>query len=695
MKNIKLLITIILSIILSIPLSLIIQFKVFSLSNILKINIFLLLLISIFIFYILSHFIFKIKDIYNFIYKKRYIISLIVLIILVLGKFNGSSIGMWNKEIEPNNKIDTTIVGTNRYIRSDEWLVNTPFAISQQYNDYKYFSNIPRAEKTDMFSTIFVPIKDIIVLARPFNIGYLLLGEEYGLSFYWYGRLIALLLVTFEMMMLITNKKKLLSLAGAILITGSPIVSWFYSNYIVDLLISGQLALLLFNKYLETKNNKLKVLYSILLGLSFSWFALTIYPAWQIPLGYMYLMFAIWIFVKNLKENKHIKDYLYLIISIVLILFFVLRYYLLSKDTLDIILNTVYPGERLITGGGGIITHFIYPISIFFGLADYHNPCEASGVYSLFPIPIIISIVYLLKNKIRKENILILLLLILSLVFTIFTFIPIPKLLAKITLLSMCPVERIIPIIGIICAYLLVLTTSKLDIKNNKSKVIILFFTIVSSYLIIKIGALNRPWYITPKRLVFSLILLSIIIYLYINSKTKRNEFILSILLIIIGLTNIVLVNPINIGTSILHEKETAKTIKQIVKNDKEAKWMSINSIYIGNYALSNGARVINSTNIYPNLELWKKIDKENKYEDIYNRYAHIKINLVEEETSFSLVQEDYMEIKLNYKDLEKLKIKYLISNKEIEIPNDYSDKFNLVNRHDNIYIYKYLYNKI
>ena len=693
MKNNKLIITIILSIILSIPISLIIQFNVFSLSNIFKLNICLLLLISIFIFYIFSHFIFKIKEIYNFIYKKRYIIALILLIVLVLGKFNGSSIGMWNKEIEPNNRINITILGKNRYIRSDEWLVNTPYAVSQQYNNYKYFSNLPRGTKTDMFSTIFVPVKDILILARPFNIVYLLLGEEYGLSFYWYGRLIALLLVTFEMMMLLTNKKKLLSLAGAILITGSPLVSWFYSNYIVDLLISGQLALLLFNNYLETKNNKLKILYSILLGLSFSWFALTIYPAWQIPLGYMYLMIAIYLFIKNIKNNKNIKDYLYLLISIFIILLFVLRYYLLSKETLNIVLNTVYPGERLITGGGSIINHFIYPLSIFFGIADYHNPCEASGVYSLFPIPIIISIVYLVKNKIKKENILILLLLVLSILFTLFTLIPIPKILAQITLLSMCPVDRIIPIIGIISAYLLILTVSKIDIKNNKSKVIILFFTIVSSYIIIKIGALNRPWYLTPKRLIFSLVLLSSIIYLYINSKNKRNEFILSILLIIIGLTNILLVNPVNVGTSILHKKETAKTIKEIVKKDKDAKWLSLNSIYIGNYALSNGARVINSTNIYPNLDLWKKLDHDNKYEDIYNRYSHIKLNLTEEETSFSLVQNDYMEINMNYSELEKINIKYLLSNKKINIPDDYLDKINLVNRHDNIYIYEYLYN--
>ena len=691
MKNIKLLITIIISIIISVPISLIISFNDFSLSNIFKLNISILLLISIFVFYLFSHFIFKTKQLYDIIYRKRYLISLIVLVIIVLGKLNGSSLGMWNKEIEPNNRIDTTIIGTNRYIRSDEWLVNTPFAISQQYNNYNYFSSLPRTTKTDMFSTIFVPVKDILILTRPFNIGYIL-GEEYGLSFYWYGRLIALFLVSFEMSMLLTNKKKLLSLAGAFLITGSPLVSWFFSNYIVDLLISGQLCLLLFNKYLETNNNILKVIFSIIIGLSFSWFALTIYPSWQIPLGYMYLMIAIWIFIKNYQNNKNINNYLYLLISIIIIIFFLLRYYFLSKDTLTILLNTIYPGKRLITGGGGLINHFIYPLSIFFGISDYHNPCEVSGVYSLFPIPIIISVIFLIKNKINKENIIILLLTTLSLVLTLFTLIPIPEIIAKITLLSMCPVERVIPIIGIISVYLLVLTVSKIDITNNKTKVIILFFTIILSYLIIRIGSLDRIWYLTSKKLLLSLVLLSLTIFLYINSKSKRNEFILGILLIMIGIINIVTINPINIGTSIYHEKETAKTVKKIVAKNKNAKWISIDSIYLGNYVLANGGRVINSTNIYPNLELWKKLDKEKKYADIYNRYAHVSINLTEEETKFNLIQNDYIEVELNYTELEHLNIKYFITNKELKVIDAYKDKIILLKKHENIYIYEYLY---
>ena len=133
-------------------------------------------------------------------YNMKHNFTIINMIFISGNEYNHLiSLSKLTKEL---NKIDTTIIGTNRYIRSDEWLVNTPYAISQQYNDYKYFSNLPRSTKTDMFSTIFVPVKDILVFTRPFNIGYLILGEEYGLSFYWYGRLIALLLVTFELMML-------------------------------------------------------------------------------------------------------------------------------------------------------------------------------------------------------------------------------------------------------------------------------------------------------------------------------------------------------------------------------------------------------------------------------------------------------------------------------------------------------------
>ncbi len=668
----KIIILILISLLLSLPITSFFQFSNLSFHKWLKINPSLFLLFSIFIFYLGSHFIFKIDKLYDFIYKKRYGIALIILTILVLGKLNGSSIGAWQNRVDTSKELsNNTIIGVNREIRSDEWLVNTPFALSQEYNDYQYYSNLPRSTKTDMFSTIFVPVKDILIITRPFNIGYLLLGEEYGLSFYWYGRLLALLLVTFEFMMLITKKKKLLSLAGAFLLTGSPLVSWFYSNYIVDLLISGQLCLLIFNHFLETKSKKRKIIDSILLGFAFSYFIFCMYPAWQIPLGYLFLSFIIWFVVKNFKNNHHIKDYLYLFIPGVIVIILFLRYYLLSKDTLQIIMQTVYPGKREITSGGASILHFTYPLSIFFPIADYKNPCEASGIFSLFPLPIIVSIISFIQAKRKKEkdstNLLILLLTIASLLLTIYTIFPVPSILVKLSLLGMSTPERTVPIIGIICLYLLILTTSKLEWKENDKKVLLFLFSVVISFLLLKISILNNGWYITSKKFIIIIVLLSIIIYLYGNSKSTRNQTLFSLLLIGLGISNILGVNPIHVGTSIMHETSLAKEIQKIVKKEKNANWIGVNSFFLPNYIIANGGKSINATNIYPNLDLWHKLDSTKEQEDIYNRYSHINIVLTKDKTEFELVQNDVITLKLNEKDLEKLNVDYILSTEKIK----------------------------
>ena len=68
---------------------------------------------------------------------------------------------------------------------------------------------------------------DITLLGKPFNIGYIIFGAERGLSFFWYGKVIALMLVSFEFFMLITNKKKLISLLGMILVVFSAATQWW------------------------------------------------------------------------------------------------------------------------------------------------------------------------------------------------------------------------------------------------------------------------------------------------------------------------------------------------------------------------------------------------------------------------------------------------------------------------------------
>ena len=85
-------------------------------------------------------------------------------------------------------------------------------AVEENENKYAYFNDYLRGTTTDMFSVTSPAVADILVLGKPFMIGYLIFGPERGLTFDWYGKLVALMLISFEFCMLITKKNKLVKL---------------------------------------------------------------------------------------------------------------------------------------------------------------------------------------------------------------------------------------------------------------------------------------------------------------------------------------------------------------------------------------------------------------------------------------------------------------------------------------------------
>lgn len=688
-KNKKNICIFFLGIILSYALTVLILDNKIVLSSIGTFDIWLFLLVTIFVFYILSHFLFPIKNLYNFIYNKRYVLAILIFAILVLGKFHGSSINMWQDQIEPNYNIESLepLIGKARAIRSDEWLVNTSYMLSQTKNDFPYFNDKVRGTSTDMFVGLSLPVKDIMIVTRPFLIGYTLFGSEYGLSFYWYGRLIALFMITFEFFMIITKKNKLTSILGTFLVTFSAPVSWWYSNYIVEIILGGEFALIMFNNYLKEDNKLKKILYSLLIAFGCLIFVFTLYPAWIIPFAYIYVIMALYILYSQRENHKwKLKNFMYLGITILVILLFLIRFFLLSKDAMSSIMNTTYPGSRFEIGGNGYQSLFMYLYSTLFPYVDIGNPCENSTFLSFFPLPIILSIIYIIKNKRNwKDNLLIIGLTLVCILFSTFSFLQFPKILAKITLLYMVPVPRLNIATSFINVLLLILLLDKLNFKNKK----IISFALYIIFIITMLYISNNifPNYLTYKKELFLFILFTILGFLLIFLGKKY----FAIGLILISLFMTVTINPFMKGINGLYEKPLANELNKY--KDENATWLSLNSITVPNYLVLNGLKVINSTNLYPNLELWYKIDKDKKYEDIYNRYAHIEVNLTSEKTSFELEQPDYIKVFLEVRDLCTLNIDYVTANNLLEEQYDLVS-FDKKYQNDNIYIYKVICEK-
>lgn len=617
--------------------------------------------------FIYLHFIIPIDKLYSFIYEKRYIIGILLFCLLVMCKFNGSAVITWNEIIEPEYSVPSSIVlGKQRTIRSDEWLVGTPEALTQTTKEVNFSSNNSILRGTNNLVEMYpnLPSKDLSLLSSPNYIGYMFLDTERAFSFAWYLPYFIAFFTCFEFFMIITKKNKLYSLLGTLLVVFSPVVQWWQST---SIFIDGMLATIAFYHFSKTNNVKRKLLLSVLFGYSGFLYIMNLYPAWQVPYAYFFLIMLIWIFINN-KDNYHIKDLFYLIIAFAIIFIPTIILITHNMEIIKITTSTVYPGSRKSVGGGPWDSIYTYVYDIYYSYKNLMNPCEISQFICLFPLPLITGF-YLIFKK-HKKDLFLILMSIVQLFLIIWTMIPIPEIISKITLMYMSTVNRTLTVIGFLSTIELVYILSHYEsqedlVFKSKKNLLLSLISISLMGLVIYIGYnyLNTayPKYLNIYMVIISCSLFAILFYLFLVNNVKTNKYLVTLLIVITLISSITII-PINKGLRVMYEKPLAKKIKSIVKKDKKALFLSVDgTVFTSNYIAVNGAKTINTINHVPNLKLYNKLDSKKKYNNIYNRYAHVEADIIDGETNFELVFEDRIKINLSYDDVCKIGVDYLV----------------------------------
>jgi hypothetical protein len=312
---------------------------------------------------------------------------------------------------------------------------------------------------------------------------------------------------------------------------------------------------------------------------------------------------------------------------------------------------------------------------------------------SFFPIPMILGAFYLIRNRKKEHCIFLLPMLILSVFLTIWCKIGFPEWLAKITLLSMSSGTRATLTLGAVNIYILiyVLGNIKDDDKWMKWWIATILGLLASAYVIYTATIqMTEENYITTKKIIIASAIFVPTIALLFNLNKKKCQTAFMYLTIFIALLSGLCVNPIIRTTDIIYEKPAAKKMQEIRDEDPDAIWIAENCAFpVSNYMVANGLRTLTSTSVYPNLEFFEELlgDKAEEEEYNYNRYAHNVMFLTDEETHITLTQTDYLYWSINYNDLEKLNIKYILSNRDI---NELGYKeFEEIYHEDNVYIFK------
>lgn len=615
------------------------------------------------VFYLLNKFSNVIKRIVDFLVKYRYIIAGFFLVLIIVFKINFSSIGMWSQYM---NEQDTSneIFGEARGIRSDEWLTQSSFMIGQASSEKYEVHNKKIAQGTSNMLMISAPVTDIVEICRPLLWGFHFLDVERGFSFYWGLKIVALVLVSMELIKRVSKKNNnLLILTGGLVFAMAPPLMWWLSTAVVDGYIYGAAVIVLFGYYMNNlENYKIwrKILIAIGIIICLPGFAFMLYPAFQVPFGFFMAIFMGDSLIKNWKKLRK-TDYLLMTISLILSLGLVARFVMLSLEDMKTMLGTVYPGNRLVTGGTLNANSYVnYFVNIFFPYTEnIVNTCEPSTyIYSLTGL-VIVVIAYLknIKAKVKNENTgITLALIMLFVVYTIWEFIGFNELLSKITLLSYSPAERthiITGMIGLILSIIMVQgdTDNGNRIFTKKQSILISLVVVFVAYVLAKQSIYMQFFTSLKYEIVLSMIFA--LTYFIINYRAKEWIYTMLIVAVVAG----VKVNPIAVGISPINKTDISAKIREIDAKEEDNLWIGSTNI-TGQYLVANGVNCLNGVHTYPDFKWLRIVDPKGEFDEKYNRFAHISVNL-SEETSFQILAPDAYVANLTYDNVKDIGVKF------------------------------------
>lgn len=207
-------------------------------------------------------------------------------------------------------------------------------------------------------------------------------------------KFVALVVITFFMCRIITNKKNSMAILGTMLICFSTAIVEYIDSGLVEVLLFGQAIIILINEFLNN-STKIKYLALVEIVLSIVGFLLLSNATWQISIGAVLLALIVWILIKN-KDKLNKKNIILLLFSAIVSTIVGIMFYNYN------IMNANENGQIIY-----YLTSYFYSYILPFNEEiKFVTHGALTCMISVFPMPIIIALIYMYKNEKHMEFIL-------------------------------------------------------------------------------------------------------------------------------------------------------------------------------------------------------------------------------------------------------------------------------------------------
>ncbi len=565
-------------------------------------------------------------------------IVLLVALILVMLNISGSSLALYETSSGKSSDTAGVLLGQPRPVRSDEWLVRTPWLLNQIENDLPRQS-IGGMGRHDLALVGDIPVKSLDLLVKPHQIPSVFLGPSESLAAEWWIWH-ALMMTGMYSLVLVLTRKIGISIFVSILLVASPSTQWWAAPGTFTTVGYGALAAAVLLKSLESESRRKRLALTALAGWLAACLVCTLYVPWIITttlvVGFICFTNITIGLVKADDLRNELKSTalgigLFVVTALAFTGFFVWRH----LDAIAVINATVYPGARTSESGGGVNTATLFgaPLDFFSGksnvtVVNETNQSEnSSGI--IFIIPILVATFGMLafqKRILRDKNMAVLIATLLAgsalLSWALF---PIPTTVGKLLLLDRVPPERVLPALtfaGLIALgqYLCL----EIRPESVKEKFVVLSATIV--FVIPCVFAANS--YRVENMPVNNQVALTLVAIvscslLFLLSKYRKVG---TIALVMFSTVQFLAVNPLQRGASPLLDNPVSVSAKEINKGlGSDGGWILIGGdVYVRGSLEAAGVSLISGISRYPDYDYWSVLDPELKYEESWNRYGHI-----------------------------------------------------------------------
>ena len=292
------------------------------------------------------------------------------------------------------------LAGELRPIRSDEWEVITPMALSQRTQQPAWPVQNPAwgldGHNMLVVGMTGVPVAHLSALAKPATWGFLAFDLRRGLAWSWwfpffacFGALWLLLQRMFQL-----EWRLAAGLAAAFAVAPYSVVFSGWPAYVAFFPLMG---LVLADGVLRSQRTPRALVGGAALGVCMAGFALVLYPAWQISLAYLLVPLALgWWYSRRRELHFGLAQGLALVLAVAVAAVLLGAWWVDAATAIKAIRATVYPGQRLAEVGGDIDSWFLLK-GLLAPVLMYAPPALASAVdssYFLLLLPVAAALLY-------------------------------------------------------------------------------------------------------------------------------------------------------------------------------------------------------------------------------------------------------------------------------------------------------------